>query len=218
MGKKNFRMLIITINLFIGYSLYSADQYYYGENIGWLNSQSTYGSITVSDTKLSGWIWGENTGWIKLDTAFSSVNIDQDMRCSGFAYGENIGWVNFSPAHGGVKVIDGKLQGWVWGENIGWIRLNLYSGKTGVFPNYIDLSIGDKVRIVIGKSCNAEIKIYNIVGAIVKSYAKQYYNNGEFKEWDGTIKNTGKKVGAGVYFVVIKGDGVNAKLKLIIKK
>ena len=32
------------------------------------------------------------------------------------------------------------------------------------------------------------------------------------------VWNTGEKIGVDVYFVVIKGDDVNTKLKLIIKK
>ena len=86
-----------------------------------------------------------------------------------------------------------------------------------VYNNYLDLSKAEPARIIFGKAGNVEIKIYNMKGVLVKSYVKQYYKRGEGKEWYGTVKKTAKKVGAGLYIVVIKGD-INEKLKMIVKK
>ncbi len=49
------------------------------------------------------------------------------------------------------------------------------------------------------------------------SWGKQYYDVDESKFWDGLVKESTKKAGAGLYIVVVKGDN-NKKLKMIIKK
>ena len=90
--------------------------------------------------------------------------------------------------------------------------------QTGIYPNYIELSKNEKAKIVIGESDNVEIRIYNIVGSLIKSYAKRYYNAGDYVEWDGTIRDTNIKAGAGIYIVVIKGDKINIIKKLILTK
>lgn len=99
-------------------------QYAYGENVGWINFQPSFGpGVTVTDSAVTGYAWGENIGWINLSPADGGVVNDGNGNLSGYAYGENIGWINFAPTGGGVTIeADGTFDGWAWGENIGWIH------------------------------------------------------------------------------------------------
>ena len=130
-------------------------QYAYGENVGWLNFEPSQGpGVTVSDEKLTGFIWAENIGWINLDPNDSDPNTgvsnDGAGNLSGLAWGENVGWLNFDPnvpgdpTHYGVTIdSDGNFDGWAWGENIGWINFHsadLYGyGVLACKVNFIDL-------------------------------------------------------------------------------
>jgi len=109
-------------------------QYGYGENIGWVNFEPNQGpGVTVTDERLTGFVWAENIGWINLDpddtAPDSGVENDGTGQLSGFTWGENVGWINFKPKvsddsnHYGVTIDhDGNFEGWAWGENIGWIH------------------------------------------------------------------------------------------------
>ncbi|MBN1898032.1 MAG: SBBP repeat-containing protein [Spirochaetes bacterium] len=90
--------------------------------------------------------------------------------------------------------------------------------KTGVYPNYIDLSKGDITRIFLAQSGLASINIYNLSGNLVKSFDKQYYVENTSQIWDGTVGDEGMKVGAGIYLVIIEGDSIKATFKLVVKK
>lgn len=111
-------------------------QYAYGENVGWLNFEPNQGpGVTVSNSKLTGFVWAENIGWINLSPAiYGGVINNSAGRLSGFAWGENVGWINFNPKvpgdpnHYGVTIDDeGDFSGWAWGENIGWIHFQYTS-------------------------------------------------------------------------------------------
>jgi len=109
-------------------------QYAYGENVGWLNFEPNLPDpnvgASVSQTKVTGFIWAENIGWINLSPAtYGGVNNDGAGNLSGYAWGENVGWINFDPnvlgdpTHYGVTIdSDGDFDGWAWGENVGWIH------------------------------------------------------------------------------------------------
>jgi hypothetical protein len=114
-------------------------QYAYGENVGWLNFEPNIPApnvgATVSEEKLTGFIWAENIGWINLDPNDSDPNTgvsnDGAGNLSGLAWGENVGWLNFNPqvsgdpTHYGVTIdFEGNFDGYAWGENIGWINFN----------------------------------------------------------------------------------------------
>ena len=115
-------------------------QYAWGENVGWINFQPSFGSgVTVADTEVTGYAWGENIGWINLTPTDGGVFNDGIGNLSGYAWGENIGWINFNPPNGGVTInADGNFDGRAWGENIGWIHFqNLtvpYKVKTAWVP------------------------------------------------------------------------------------
>ena len=111
-------------------------QYAYGENAGWLNFEPNQGGgVTVSDTKLTGYVWAENVGWINLSPAsFGGVINDGDGNLSGYAWGENVGWINFNPTGSRVTIdSNGNFKGYAWGENIGWIH---FSGTAGDSTRY----------------------------------------------------------------------------------
>jgi len=112
-------------------------QYAWGENLGWINFEPSYGSgITVTNSAVSGYAWGENIGWIKLDPVFGGVVNDGNGNLSGYAWGENVGWINFDPTGGGVSInACGEFDGYAWGENIGWISFNLAYG--GVMTSWV---------------------------------------------------------------------------------
>ena len=117
-------------------------QYAYGENVGWLNFEPKvsadpcdYG-VSVSDTKLTGFIWAENIGWINLDPndvdPNTGITNDGTGKLSGYAWAENVGWIKFNPVvvgdpnDYGVKIdSDGNFSGFAWGENIGWINFSI---------------------------------------------------------------------------------------------
>ncbi len=95
--------------------------------------------------------------------------------------------------------------------------IKIPSTDVAVYNNHLDLSQGEAARIIFGKAGNAEIKIYNVRGVLVKSFAKKFYTRGESLLWNGTIENSTSKVGAGLYIVMITGD-INMSLKMIVKK
>ena len=106
-------------------------QYAYGENVGWINFVPNKGpGVTVSNNKLTGFVWAENIGWINLSpSTYGGVINDGTGQLSGYAWGENVGWINFNPQvhgdanHYGVTIdSEGNFDGWAWGENIGWIH------------------------------------------------------------------------------------------------
>jgi len=134
-------------------------QYAYGENIGWVNFDPNIAEpnvgATVSDEKLTGFIWAENIGWINLDPndddPNTGVSNDGAGNLSGLAWAENVGWINFDPNvpgdandYGVTIDIDGSFDGYAWGENIGWINFNsadLFGyGVLACKVNYIDLN------------------------------------------------------------------------------
>ncbi|MBN1897347.1 MAG: hypothetical protein JW827_01100 [Spirochaetes bacterium] len=89
--------------------------------------------------------------------------------------------------------------------------------QTGIYPNYLDISQDNTCRILIMEPGNAKIKIYNASGFLIKEYPERYYGSGNYEVWDGK-GNSDKKVGSGVYIVIIEGDNIDKKLKMIIKK
>ena len=137
-------------------------QYAYGENVGWLNFEPNIVApnvgATVSEEKLTGFIWAENIGWINLScentgscgTVNYGVTNDVAGNLSGFAWGENVGWLNFDPNvpadandYGVTIDSEGNFDGWAWGENVGWINFHsadLYGyGVLACKVNFIDL-------------------------------------------------------------------------------
>ncbi|MBN1897708.1 MAG: SBBP repeat-containing protein, partial [Spirochaetes bacterium] len=88
---------------------------------------------------------------------------------------------------------------------------------TGVYPNYLKLQQRGETRIVIGEPDTAQIKIYNMANVLIKQFTSRYFQKGDYVVWDGT-NESGDRVASGIYFVLIEGENINKKLKMIIKK
>ena len=120
-------------------------QFAWGENVGWINAEPSGNGgpgVTVSGTKLTGYMYGENIGWINLNcvnnatcasTGNYGVTNDGAGKLGGYAWAENIGWISFScqntPAtcattgNYGVTIspATGLFAGKAYSENAGWI-------------------------------------------------------------------------------------------------
>ena len=120
-------------------------QFAWGENVGWINAEPSGNGgpgVTVSGSKLTGYMYGENIGWINLNctnnatcasTGSYGVTNDGRGKLAGYAWGENIGWISFSCANTpatcattgnyGVTIdpATGLFSGKAYGENIGWV-------------------------------------------------------------------------------------------------
>ncbi len=140
MGYKRLSIILIAMMLFAFSATASGEnidpdndgsQYAWGENVGWINMEPSWGGVTVSDSALTGMAWGENIGWINLSPANGGVLNDGNGNLSGYAWGENIGWINFNPTGGGVAInpATGVFSGYAWGENIGWINFEPATGE-----------------------------------------------------------------------------------------
>lgn len=96
------------------------------------NSQNS----TITDYKISGWMWGAATGWISFtcentNSCASSdykVTIDREGYLSGYAWGPQAGWVNFAPTGAGSQTArimeNGDFVGYAWSQVFGYISFN----------------------------------------------------------------------------------------------
>ena len=128
-------ILMVNPSLSNAGNISSTDKYAWSENAGWVNFNSTYGSVTVNSDHLEGYAWAENIGWIRLgdstggpynnnSTSDWGVNMDSQGNLSGYAWSENAGWINFHPTHSQVTIgtNTGSFDGYAWGENTGYIH------------------------------------------------------------------------------------------------
>ncbi|MDD5067558.1 MAG: chitobiase/beta-hexosaminidase C-terminal domain-containing protein, partial [bacterium] len=95
--------------------------------------------------------------------------------------------------------------------------IKLPSEEAAVYNNHLDLSKAEPARIIFGKACTVEVKVYNVKGILVKSWPSRHYDAGQYQDWYGTFRDSVKKVGAGLYIILIKGD-INKKLKITVTK
>ena len=95
----------LCIHLFLPLFVFSASncqsmdsnfKFAWGENIGWINFNPTYGNVKVCDDEILGYAWSENYGWINLNPTNGGVLNDGNGNLSGYAWGENLGWIDFS--------------------------------------------------------------------------------------------------------------------------
>ncbi|MBN1898635.1 MAG: T9SS type A sorting domain-containing protein, partial [Spirochaetes bacterium] len=115
------------------------------------------------------------------------------------------------------KIVATNQAGILASDIFSYTFSGIMGNKTGVFPNYIDVSGDQSCRIVIGENDSVEIKIYDVKGNLVKLFPRQPYQAGGYQVWDGSIQG-GKKTGSGIYLIKIQGDRINREFKLIIKK
>ncbi len=96
--------------------------------------------------------------------------------------------------------------------------LKVPADKAEVYNNYCNIANNEKVRIAINEGDeNVVIRIYNIKGEIVWEKEIGNSNGRELIEWDGKDSN-GKMVNGGVYIVLIKGNKIDIKRKIIVIK
>lgn len=88
-----------------------------------VNWKPTNATVTVEDSRLTGYIWSANLGWINLSPTHGGVSNTTAGTLSGYAWGEVGSWVNFSPAKGGVHIDPdtGVFSGYAWVSNAGWM-------------------------------------------------------------------------------------------------
>ncbi|MBN1898907.1 MAG: right-handed parallel beta-helix repeat-containing protein [Spirochaetes bacterium] len=185
-----------------------------------INNAGT-GNIQVSYNDIFGNAGGQTNG--SLIWGNGNIFLDPLIETSGFFRITT----NTSPAVDSASNIPGITDNYTGkGPDMGWLEFvsrelteeMILPVDVAVFPNYLDLSRGESAKIVFGKEYVTEIIIYTLSGYPVKSFPKQNYSIGEYQVWDGTINDTGKKAGAGLYIILVKGDNIDKKLKLIIKK
>lgn len=84
------------------------------------------------------------------------------------------------------------------------------------FPNPFNPST--KIRYSINAAENISIKVYDISGQLVKEFAKEYSQPGEYEVvWDGK-NNFGNKVASGVYFYQLQiGKFLETKKMVLLK-
>lgn len=94
------------------------------------------------------------------------------------------------------------------------------SGKVVMDRNYINIDKGDRVAIVykVERDGNSWIDVYNLNGELVRNFYRATLTAGDHTAyWDGT-NSDGKKVGQGMYFIVVHQPGGTSTRKLIVIK
>lgn len=76
----------------------------------------------------------------------------------------------------------------------------------------------DKIRVKLNRTGTAKGDIYDLRGELVATLPEEYYNSGDFIEWDGVISATGEKVASGWYFIHLYGSDIDITLKVIVVK
>ncbi len=92
--------------------------------------------------------------------------------------------------------------------------------KMRVLKNKINISKGEKAKIIYKVEENAQVKIsiFNMNGELISEYPTAYLMPGEYKkEWDGRTLS-GKKVSMGVYIVEIDINGKITRKRVLVKK
>ena len=93
-------------------------------------------------------------------------------------------------------------------------------GGVTILNNVINAAAGEKtvLKVNMPSSGNLDIMIMTIDGNIVKYLAHGNAGAGEhFYYWDGR-NNAGSEVARGMYFVIIKGPGIDENRKVMVVK
>jgi len=70
----------------------STNRYAWSENAGWLDFGGSYGSVTVTDSALSGYAYGETVGWVSLNCANDSSCATVDYKVANNGEGTLTGY------------------------------------------------------------------------------------------------------------------------------
>ncbi len=112
----------------------ATNKWAWSTNTGWINFNTSHGSVTVYSDHLEGYAWSENIGWIRLGTYSAGnahtyfnttkdnygINNDGEGNLSGYAWSENSGWIKFDEVF--IDPCTGVFGGQAWGENTGRIN------------------------------------------------------------------------------------------------
>ncbi|MFH1613197.1 MAG: T9SS type A sorting domain-containing protein, partial [bacterium] len=102
------------------------------------------------------------------------------------------------------------------GNNINGLLINSMNNKILSYPNPFNPECYIPIEITNNKSQNIKIKIYNILGQVVREVMTNNANNSVY--WDGR-DNLGKEVSSGMYFyeTIIDNKTLNCKKMLMLK-
>ncbi|MFH1612589.1 MAG: T9SS type A sorting domain-containing protein [bacterium] len=100
--------------------------------------------------------------------------------------------------------------------NISELLINSMKNKVLSYPNPFNPECYIPLEITNNKSQNIKIKIYNILGQVVREVISSNANNSVY--WDGR-DNLGKEVSSGMYFyeTIIDNKTLNCKKMLMLK-
>jgi hypothetical protein len=73
----------------------ATNHYAWNDNGGYVNWNATGGSVTVTDTALTGYVWSAGFGWINLSPTQGGVTNNAGV-LGGYAWSANTGWINFA--------------------------------------------------------------------------------------------------------------------------
>lgn len=125
--KLNHNILILTALLLPAFSFASTsngtiqNQYAWGENTGWVNFLPDNGSITITDSGITGYAWDARHGWINMNPTNGGVDNDGEGNLSGSAWSLGGGWIDFDD----VSInSSGKFVGIADGDVYGQLTFN----------------------------------------------------------------------------------------------
>lgn len=98
-----------------------------------------------------------------------------------------------------------------------YIIIKTPKDEVASYPNCLDFSKTDHVKIVFAQADTAQINVYNMRGVLVKTFNRIFYSANSFHKWFGKNDN-GNKVGSGLYIIHIKGDKIDKKVKVLLLK
>ncbi|MFO7810663.1 MAG: FlgD immunoglobulin-like domain containing protein [Candidatus Delongbacteria bacterium] len=74
------------------------------------------------------------------------------------------------------------------------------------------------INFVLHRDMNAKLVVYNSAGRLVRTLADGFLNSGTYKlKWDGKDKN-GSSMSSGVYYFMLKTDGISKMKKALLIK
>jgi hypothetical protein len=98
-----------------------SSKYAWSENAGWINFGAPGGTVTVTDTILTGELWSDTYGWIHLAPALGGVTNTAEGVLGGSAWNSSLGWIDFS----GVSIdSSGRFHGTASGVLSGTITFD----------------------------------------------------------------------------------------------
>jgi len=83
------------------------------------------------------------------------------------------------------------------------------------YPNPFNLSTS--ISFSLPENCQISLKVYNIAGQMVKSFAAEYGAGSHTITWDGT-NTKGETVASGIYFYRLVAGNYTCTKKMVLMK